>query len=669
MNTNHCLLIFRFILVISACTNFVYAQGSKTMITITEPVIDGNLDTAWANAFVNNIGNPIAGTVSSTSDLSGNWRGIWDSQNLYLFVDVTDDIKFNDSIAQWWEDDLVEIYIDANNSKNTNYDGVDDYQYVFRWNDPAVLETKLSRIAGVTFARVDTTTGYQLEIRFPWSTLGQTPEAGNVIGLEVMLNDDDDGGSRERKLAWHGTSDTAWQNPSLFGVTELESEASAIINAPTAPSALVLAAISASQINLAWTDNATNETRFKIERKTGSGGDYAQIATTVTNVSSFSDLGLTAVTDYYYRVRASNSAGDSAFSLETNVATLPLAPLPTALLAYEGFDQPAADFIDYSGSSSFGFADGSNWGSSGFVNDNSSVIIPGLNYLGMTTIGGLLNTPRSASWARFGRALGIPAQNLFNVGSTGYVSLLFRATDGTRWDFGQNDEDVGFGVSGGLIGIMSGVDDYIFHSNGITVPLNTTNLLVCKIQRLESSTIVSLYLNPTANTLENAPSFTYTYPTSIGFLMSAYKEETNVDFDEIRVSATFQAAIPVSPNSFSQWAVNKGLIGANALPGADPDADGVSNLLEYALGSEPLAALSANLPQVQVVSNNVQISFTPVVLTGLTYIIQASSDLFNWTDTDVTSSLTINQVFTYTDTQVLSTSGPSRRFLRLRVNN
>jgi len=162
------------------------------------------------------------GTVSSASDLSGNWRGIWDAQNLYLFVDVTDNIKFNDSNTQWWQDDSVEIYIDANNSKSTSYDGVDDYQYVFRWNDPIVLETKLSRIAGVTFARVDTSTGYKLEIRFPLSTLGRTPETGSVMGLEVMLNGDDNGGTKERKLAWRGTSDTVWPNPSLFGVAQLE---------------------------------------------------------------------------------------------------------------------------------------------------------------------------------------------------------------------------------------------------------------------------------------------------------------------------------------------------------------------------------------------------------------------------------------------------------------
>ena len=54
--------------------------------------------------------------------------------------------------------------------------------------------------------------------------------------------------------------------------------------APKAPTNLVTTAVSTNQINLSWTDNANNETGFKIERKTGAGGTYGQIATTGANV-------------------------------------------------------------------------------------------------------------------------------------------------------------------------------------------------------------------------------------------------------------------------------------------------------------------------------------------------------------------------------------------------
>ncbi len=52
-----------------------------------------------------------------------------------------------------------------------------------------------------------------LQIKFSWSTLGATATAGLRIGLEVQVNDDDDGGARDGKKAW--------QNPSTFGTGRL----------------------------------------------------------------------------------------------------------------------------------------------------------------------------------------------------------------------------------------------------------------------------------------------------------------------------------------------------------------------------------------------------------------------------------------------------------------
>ena len=91
---------------------------------------------------------------------------------------------------------------------------------------------------------------------------------------------------------------------------------------PTAPTSLVATAVSTSQINLSWTDTSNNETNFKIERRTGSGGTYAQIATTATNVATFSNTGRTAGTTYFYRVRASNASGNSAYTNEASATTI-----------------------------------------------------------------------------------------------------------------------------------------------------------------------------------------------------------------------------------------------------------------------------------------------------------------------------------------------------------
>jgi len=89
---------------------------------------------------------------------------------------------------------------------------------------------------------------------------------------------------------------------------------------PAAPSGLSATTASSSEIDLSWTDNSSDETGFKIERKTGSGGTY-QIDTVGADVTSYSSTGLTASTTYYYRVRAYNSNGDSNYSSEEYATT------------------------------------------------------------------------------------------------------------------------------------------------------------------------------------------------------------------------------------------------------------------------------------------------------------------------------------------------------------
>ncbi len=70
----------------------------------------------------------------------------------------------------------------------------------------------------------------------------------------------------------------------------------------------------AAQLTLTWTEASTDVDGFKIERATGATGTFSQIAT--TNVTSYIDATLAAGTTYCYRVRAYNTAEDSAYSSE-----------------------------------------------------------------------------------------------------------------------------------------------------------------------------------------------------------------------------------------------------------------------------------------------------------------------------------------------------------------
>jgi len=90
---------------------------------------------------------------------------------------------------------------------------------------------------------------------------------------------------------------------------------------PTAPSNLVATTAGTNAINLSWNDNTSDEDGYHIERKTGASGTYSEIATVDANVTTYGNSGLAQNTAYYYRVRAHNGSGNSAFSNESNATT------------------------------------------------------------------------------------------------------------------------------------------------------------------------------------------------------------------------------------------------------------------------------------------------------------------------------------------------------------
>ena len=102
-----------------------------------------------------------------------------------------------------------------------------------------------------------------------------------------------------------------------------EKHATTLFNIPVAPSGLTITSVTSSKVFLAWTDNAGNELGFRIQRKKGATGTYAEIATPRANVTTYTDndSALLDGTQYYYKVCAYNSAGNSPFSNEVNGTT------------------------------------------------------------------------------------------------------------------------------------------------------------------------------------------------------------------------------------------------------------------------------------------------------------------------------------------------------------
>jgi Zn-dependent metalloprotease len=103
-------------------------------------------------------------------------------------------------------------------------------------------------------------------------------------------------------------------------------------NPPASPTGLTATAFSPSRIDLAWTDNATNETGYKVERSTD-GITFTQFVTLAANATSYSNTGLTAATRFSYRVRANDGTVNSGYSNVASATTFPPPSAPTGLTA------------------------------------------------------------------------------------------------------------------------------------------------------------------------------------------------------------------------------------------------------------------------------------------------------------------------------------------------
>jgi hypothetical protein len=105
--------------------------------------------------------------------------------------------------------------------------------------------------------------------------------------------------------------------------------ASVVPYAPVAPANLAAAAVSHERIDLGWTDEATDEDGYQIERSVD-GADWSLIATLPADATAYGDQPLSPETTYTYRVRAFNGAGVSAASNDAWATTDPAPVLPPA---------------------------------------------------------------------------------------------------------------------------------------------------------------------------------------------------------------------------------------------------------------------------------------------------------------------------------------------------
>lgn len=221
--------VFPFVFVLCLVSG-VRAQDAIIPSPGEMPDLDGYVDQIWYFSAEHKINTSQVGSApSSDEDCSGTWRALWNWENLYVLVEVTDEslIEDNGGGDNKWNDDSVEIYVDGDNSKDTSV-GTDDHQYTFWWGNevwetPSAIHNGAPSLVGVDYAVATTEKGYLLEVKLPWmSIMGKAAAPDQLIGFDVWINDDDDGEDRDSQVSWYSTDGNGWQDPSVWGVALLE---------------------------------------------------------------------------------------------------------------------------------------------------------------------------------------------------------------------------------------------------------------------------------------------------------------------------------------------------------------------------------------------------------------------------------------------------------------
>ena len=207
------------------------AKKVSSPITINNTAID---TLAQGNSFV--IANQIsgAGAITNSADLSASFKPLWDGNNLYLSVEVKDDVvnPAGSSTLSADNQDGVEIMLDLDNSKGLTMDGMNDCKLALVYGESTANNTfggfgaSTCNTAGVETYSTLIDGGYRIDAKIPWSTLKVSPSVmdNQAIGFDIQVNDNDGGASgRDSAIGYNGmVAATIWNTPSTWGTLKLD---------------------------------------------------------------------------------------------------------------------------------------------------------------------------------------------------------------------------------------------------------------------------------------------------------------------------------------------------------------------------------------------------------------------------------------------------------------
>lgn len=144
--------------------------------------------------------------------VNAKFKTLWQEDMLYILFDITDP-HLDDSAANSYEQDSVEVFIDEGNDKKSSYESGDGQ---YRLNFKNVLNIDHGDVKP-EHRTIITDNGFMAEIAIP---LTQSEQAGDILGFDVRYNNATASGSRTI-LNFYDTSDTGWKDTMMFGLLKL----------------------------------------------------------------------------------------------------------------------------------------------------------------------------------------------------------------------------------------------------------------------------------------------------------------------------------------------------------------------------------------------------------------------------------------------------------------
>ena len=210
----------------------------EIMMSPVAPVIDGLLD-EWGGVptyLSSFIVYQVPGWDGS-DDLTAIWRLAWDMKNLYVGIEVADDVHVqNQTGNQLFRGDSVDIQFDTNRDGDFG-DGLspDDFQITLSPGDFAALLPSAARFQGTDSGQIldasgghhltmqarQVGTGYILEAAIPWGDLNLVPSVGLVIGLALNATDNDSPGTAVQEVMKSHISTRTLTDPTGWGTLTL----------------------------------------------------------------------------------------------------------------------------------------------------------------------------------------------------------------------------------------------------------------------------------------------------------------------------------------------------------------------------------------------------------------------------------------------------------------